>query len=157
MRTNFLSTSFLNTPRGPEHPGKIPGTSQIPLFETQGRQTFEGEHEVFGRHPFARKTPTRPGGLWTTKKLIFVLFFSSMMNQRCVLSDPTEIPPYRETGVAIPLSHCISCGIADYRCYTPTSFRKDGLSQAKDRPNKGGIAEKAYPWNLSRYRGGRTR
>ena len=49
------------------------------------------------------------------------------------LSDPTEIPPYRETGVAIPLSHCLSCGIADYRCYTPTSFLKNGLSQSKDR------------------------
>ena len=32
----------------------------------------------------------------------------------------TEIPPpYRETGVAMPLSHCVSCGIADCRCYTP--------------------------------------
>ena len=31
---------------------------------------------------------------------------------------------------------------ADYRCYTPTSFRKKGPSQSKDRPNKGGIAEK---------------
>ena len=61
------------------------------------------------------------------------------------LSDPTEItpPPYRETGVAIPLSHCASCGIADYRCYTPTSFLKNGLSQSKDRTNKGGIAGKA--------------
>ena len=39
------------------------------------------------------------------------------------LSDPTEIsPPYRETGVAIPLSHCVSSGIADYRCYTPHFF-----------------------------------
>ena len=27
-------------------------------------------------------------------------------------------PTYRETGVAIPLSHCVSCGIAGYRCYT---------------------------------------
>ena len=53
-----------------------------------------------------------------------------------------KCPPYRETGVAIPLSHCVSCGIADYPCYTPTSFRKNGLSQSKDRPNKGGIAEK---------------
>ena len=53
------------------------------------------------------------------------------------LSDQTEIPPpYRETGVAIPLSHCVFFGIAEYRCYTPTSFRKDGLSQAKVRPNK---------------------
>ena len=33
----------------------------------------------------------------------------------------------------MPLSHCVSCGIADYRCYTPTSFRKDGISQAKER------------------------
>ena len=61
-----------------------------------------------------------------------------------LLSDPTEIPPpYRETGAAIPLSHCTSCGIADYRCYTPTSFLKNSLSQSKGRPNKGGIAEKA--------------
>ena len=64
------------------------------------------------------------------------------------LSHPTETPPpYRETGVAIPLSHCVSCGIADYRCYTPTSFRKNGLSQSKDRPNKRGIAEKACAYH----------
>ena len=38
---------------------------------------------------------------------------------------PTEISPYnRETGVAIPLSHCVFCSIADYRYYIPTSFRK---------------------------------
>ena len=54
-----------------------------------------------------------------------------------------KYPPYREIGVAMPLSHCVFCGIADYRCYTPSSFRKDGLSQSKDRPNKGCIAEKA--------------
>ena len=35
-----------------------------------------------------------------------------------------KYPPYRETGVAIPLSHFVSCGIADYPCYTPTSFHK---------------------------------
>ena len=46
---------------GPGHPGKIPGTSQIPLFETQGRQTFEEEppHQAVS----------------APKKLIFVLFF----------------------------------------------------------------------------------
>ena len=74
MRTNFFSTNFLNTPSGPGHPGRTPGTSQIPLFETQGRQTSEGEHELFGHQPFAWKTPTPPGGL-RTQKLIFVLFF----------------------------------------------------------------------------------
>ena len=58
MHTNFFCTNFLSTPRGPGHAGKIPGTSQTPLLETQGRQTFEGGHELFGHHPFAWKTPT---------------------------------------------------------------------------------------------------
>ena len=74
IRTNFFGINFLNTPRGPGHPGKIPGTSQIPLFETQGRQTFEGEHELFGHHPFAWKTPTPPGGLRTQKVNLCALF-----------------------------------------------------------------------------------
>ena len=74
MRTNFFCTNFLNTPRGPGHPGKIPGTSQSPLFETQGRQTFEGVHEVFGHHPFEWKTPTPPGGLQTQKVYLCALF-----------------------------------------------------------------------------------
>ena len=73
MRTNFFCTNFLNTPRGTGHPGKFPGTSQIPL-RTQERQAFEGGHELFGHHPFAWKTRTPPGGL-QTKNLIFVLFF----------------------------------------------------------------------------------
>ena len=76
MRTNFFCTNFSNTARGPGHPGKNPGISQIPLFETQGRQTFKGGHEVFGHHPFAWKTPTPPGGLRTQKvNLKIVLFF----------------------------------------------------------------------------------
>ena len=74
MRTNFLCTNFLNTPRGPRHPGKIPGTSQIPLFETQGRQTFEGGHELFVHHPFTWKTPTPSGGLRIRKVNLGALF-----------------------------------------------------------------------------------
>ena len=57
--------------------------------------------------------------------------------------------PYRETSVAIPLSNCVSCGIADYRCYTPTSFRKNGPSQSKARPNKGASQKKL---DLEAYR-----
>ena len=38
MRTNLFCINLLNTPRGPGHPSKISGTSQIPVFETQGRQ-----------------------------------------------------------------------------------------------------------------------
>ena len=79
MHTNFFCTNFLNTPRGPGHPGKIPGTSQIPLFETPGRQTFEGGHEVFGRRPFEWKTPTPPGGLRTQKVYLRALFSSLIL------------------------------------------------------------------------------
>ena len=75
MRTNLFSTNFLNTPKGPGHPSKILGTSQIPLFETQGRQTFEGGHELFGHHPFAWKTPAPPAGLRTQKVNLCVPFY----------------------------------------------------------------------------------
>ena len=74
MRTNFFGTNFLNTRRGLGHPDKIPGTYQIPFFETQGRQTFKGEHELFDPHPFAWKTPTPPGGLRTQKVNLCALF-----------------------------------------------------------------------------------
>ena len=48
--------------------------SEILLFETQGRQTFEGGHELFGHHPFACKTPTPLGGLRTQEVNICALF-----------------------------------------------------------------------------------
>ena len=62
------------------------------------------------------------------------------------LSDLTEIPPpYRETSVANPLSHCVFRSIADYRCYTPTL----SVKMAYRSPKTGGTAEKlaseAYP------------
>ena len=77
MRTNFLSTNFWNAPRGPGHPGKIPGTSQIPLFETQGRQTFEprGRAQGFLPPPLCVEDPHPPRRSPDPKKLIFVLFF----------------------------------------------------------------------------------
>ena len=74
VRTNFCCTNFLHTPRGPGHPGKIPGTSQIPFFETPGRQTFKGGHELFGHHSFAWKTTTPPAGLRTQKVDLCALF-----------------------------------------------------------------------------------
>ena len=64
VRTRFFFyTKFLNTPRRLGHPGKISGTSQIPLFESQKK----GGRELFGHHPFAWKIPTPPGGLRTQK------------------------------------------------------------------------------------------
>ena len=86
MRTKFFCTNFLNTARGPGHPGKIPGTSRIPLFETQGRQSFEGGHEVFGHHPFAWKTPTPPGGL-RTQKLNLCALFSCLRDNQITCKD----------------------------------------------------------------------
>ena len=35
---------------------------------------------------------------------------------RGLVTRPKYPPPYRETNVAIPLSHCVSCGIADVGC-----------------------------------------
>ena len=39
--------------------------------------------------------------------------------------------------IAIPLLHRVSCSIVDYRCYTPTSFCKRGLSQSKTDLTRG--------------------
>ena len=58
------------------------------------------------------------------------------------LSDRTDNRPYPETTVARPLLHCVFCGVADNRCYTPTSFRKDGISQSKDGTWRVGFTEK---------------
>ena len=59
-----------------------------------------------------------------------------------MLSDPTEIPPppYRETGVAIPLSHCVSCGIA---ATPPLLSLKMAYRNPKTGLTRGGLAEKA--------------
>ena len=60
-----------------------------------------------------------------------------------LVTRPKYPPPYRETGVAIPLSHCFLW----YRRLSllhPHFFLKNGLSQSEDRPNNGGIAEKTY-------------
>ena len=50
-------------------------------------------------------------------------------------------------GCAIPLSQCVSCGIADYRCYTP-DFHKTGMSQPKTDLTRGAsqkkLASEAY-------------
>ena len=69
----------------------------------------------------------------------------TLKKARNSLSDPTEIPPYRETGVAAPLSHCVFCGIADYRCYTPTSCHENALSQSKDRLWRGVSQNSSLP------------
>ena len=68
------------------------------------------------------------------------IFFTHLVIRR-------KYPPYRETPVAQPLSHCVFCGIVDYRCYTPTSFRKNGLSQSKNSPwvvSQQKLASEAY-------------
>ena len=76
MRTNIFwhNNIFKHPPRVRDIVAKFPGHHQIPLFKTQGRQTFEGEHEVFGHHSFVWKTPTPMGGLWTQQVKLCVLF-----------------------------------------------------------------------------------
>ena len=71
-----------------------------------------------------------------------------MPQQRWGLSDLTEIP----TSAARPLSHCVFCGIADYRCYTPTCL------SSKTGFGGGAVIEgKARLWSLSCNRGHRMR
>ena len=59
-----------------------------------------------------------------------------------------KYPPYRETGVAIPLSPCVSCGIADYRCYTPLLSLKMAYRNPKTDLSRGvsqkKLASEAY-------------
>ena len=84
MRTNFFCTNFSSTPRGPGHPGQIPGTSQIPLLQTQGRQTFEAGHELSREGTnFSATTPSRGRppphrAVSGPEKLLFVLLFSCL-------------------------------------------------------------------------------
>ena len=90
MRKNFFCTNFLNTPRGLGHPGKIPATSQIPLFETgdipdssvrNPRKTnFRGRARTF-RPPPLRVDDPHPN-VWSPdpKKLIFVLCMFSCLS-----------------------------------------------------------------------------
>ena len=75
MSTNFVYTNFLKTPRGPGHPGKPPGASQVPSLEPQGKQSFEGGNELVDPHLFVWKTPIPPGSLRAQKVIIFLLFF----------------------------------------------------------------------------------
>ena len=53
------------------------------------------------------------------------------MTLHCDLVTRPESPLYCETGVAIPLSHCVSCGIADYRCYSVSGVAP--VNQTKER------------------------
>ena len=56
------------------------------------------------------------------------------------LSDPTTLPP--------PIArHLCFLWCRRLSLLSPTSFRKNGLSQSKDSPSEGGF------WSLSRYRG----
>ena len=74
------------------------------------------------------------------------------------LSDPTEIPPppHRETSVAIPLWHCVFCGIADYRCYTPLLSLKTAYRNQKTGLT-GGVSQKKLASEAYRAIGGVTR
>ena len=68
-----------------------------------------------------------------------------------------KYPPYRETGVAIPPSHCVSCGNADYRYYTPSSFLKNGLSQSQKIGLTRGVSQKKAASEAHRAIGGVAR
>ena len=76
MRTNFFGTNFWDTPRGPGHPGKIPGTSQIPPFETQEDKLSREGTNISATTPSRGRSPPHLV-VSGPKKSIFVLFFLS--------------------------------------------------------------------------------
>ena len=57
MPTNFFVHKLFEHPQGSGASRQNSRDITDPLFETQGRQTFEGGRELFGHHPFAWKTP----------------------------------------------------------------------------------------------------
>ena len=88
--TNFYCTNFLKTSRGPGHSSNIPGTSQVPSVETQGKQTSKGGQpgkELLTPTPSSRSPPPH----WAVSepnKLIIMLFFSCLIKgQECLRAE----------------------------------------------------------------------
>ena len=84
--------------------------------------TRKSRSEVPEREDFGEENCLGKGGAEKAKK------GKKDAQKKVGLSDPTALPPPppRErcsNTVPIPLSHCVFCGIADYRCYNPTSLR----------------------------------
>ena len=73
-----------------------------------------------------------------------------------ILVTRPEYPPYpRDTRRTTPVAlWCLWS--RKISLLHPHFFPKNGLSQSKETPNKGGIAEKLASEALSRYRGRRT-
>ena len=121
MRTNFVKNArelFLHKlfehPQGSGTSRQIPGTSQAPPFQTRGKQTFEGGHELFDHHPYAWKTPTPPGGLWTQKVNLCALFscLREPSGRPGVPGTPVRFPTvnncYRKSLGHRPVDNCLS-------------------------------------------------
>ena len=80
-------------------PAKFPGHPR-----SHGRQSFEGEHEVFDHHPFPWKTPTPPGGFRTQKVNLCALF--SCLKSETSHQNRAAPPKSRcRTFLRTPLSH----------------------------------------------------
>ena len=100
-RMQLFFAQLFEHPQGSGHPGNIPGTSQVPPFETQGRQTFKGGHELFDPNPFAWKTPTPPGGLRIQKvNLCARTFLKKVLNEK-VLRRPSTVAATKPGGRAL--------------------------------------------------------
>ena len=72
MSTNLFCTNYLNTPRGPGHPGDIPGC----LLRKSRKTYFRGRARTFRPPPFRVDDPHPTRQSPDPKRtLIFVLFF----------------------------------------------------------------------------------
>ena len=111
-------------------------------------------------HKRRRNSSQKAAGCQTLP-LAFQSFEAQLSRNNCAivdhLSDPTEIPPYHETSIAISLSHCVSCGIADYRCYTTTSFLKKMADRSPKTGLRGGVSQEKFASEAYRALGGVAR
>ena len=119
-----------------------PGKEKVAKWSSAPASILEGFNEIYA--VYGPKKPYK-----TREK-----------RQSCQIDPclpPYCTPLYREAGVAMPLSHCASCGIADYRCYTPTSFH---VKIAYGRPKTdltSGVSQRKLASGAYRAIGGVTR
>ena len=74
MRTNFVCTNFLNTPRGRDIPAKFPGHPRV-LSSKPKEDKLSREGTNFSATTPSRGRPPPHRAVSRPKKIIFVLFF----------------------------------------------------------------------------------
>ena len=123
--TRIYSKLSLPDGIGPNHKSQIasdfksrsPNRKNIPQIAAKNASNRSSSQAICDLKPFSNRSAEPFKSL-----VICVWRDSNRKSQRFgALRVPGEVgpPPYREIGVATPLSHYVSRGIANSRCYAP--------------------------------------